>query len=180
MRMSNPIGFWNTKGRWKSTTKGSEVNENSSAYSFQLNKNWPMRVKNMKSTCQHMVCCGQLLGLVYLTGPTSSDEQLRPVQKAVLCMKHVCNSTLLLKWRQNQWLRLRPRTFWFVNPRECHILLGDSLPQPMPQPSITKQNTVFLPRINKSSCLMPEPWALLPCWTQPPLRHGLAEGEAEK
>ena len=53
-----------------------------------------------------------------------------------------------------RWSRLRPRTWWFVDPREeCDVLLDKQ--------SIAKQNAVFLLRINKSSSPGSEPLSLI-------------------
>ena len=65
----------------------------------------------------------------------------------------VCDFIVPLKWRQNQWWRLRPRTRWFVDPREeCLVLPGSWLPWLTPRWSSTKQNMAFLPRTDRSSC----------------------------
>ena len=72
---------------------------------------------------------------------------------------HICALTealdviVLLKWRQNQWSRHRPQTRWFANPlEECPVLLGNWPPQLTPQRAITKRNTAFIPKVDKSSC----------------------------
>ena len=69
-------------------------------------------------------------------------------------LNFVCNFVVVLEkeWRQNQWSRLRPLTWWLVDPQEeCHALLGHWPPQLTLWWSITQQNTIFLSWIDKAS-----------------------------
>ena len=153
--MSTPLGFWNTNGYWKSIRKGSRVNENDQAYSFQLNKNWSVRAKNTKFMYQPIVFLLSVSTFCLLNWP---HWRYSVISVPLTWLASILPAIWLYYWNKDKIndrgsdLRHDDSEGGFP---AWHVLLGNW----PPQRPVSKQNTAFLPRIDKSSCPRSEPWS---------------------